>query len=146
MDQIYAGSQFLGTKEEMTEIYHSLLPHRLEGTLEVLNLLAGDYRIGILSNTNAWSWDRCIAILPELSIAEHVMTSFEVGLVKPDQRLFQHVCNRFNLSAQEIVFIDDTADIIEKANACGLRGIHFTGHASLVKELELLGVHLPHAA
>jgi 2-haloacid dehalogenase len=62
--------------------------------------------------------------------------SGEVGMIKPDPRIFAHLLERFGIAAGDAVYIDDNPRNAAAATALGLHGIHFTDPATLRRELE----------
>jgi putative hydrolase of the HAD superfamily len=66
---------------------------------------------------------------------EGIVISGDIGLLKPDRAIFDHLMSRYGLAHPETVFIDDTLPNVRSARAMGLRGIHFTGAAACAAEL-----------
>jgi 2-haloacid dehalogenase len=71
---------------------------------------------------------------------DSILLSGEVGLVKPDPRVYTLLLERTGLTANECVFIDDTAVNIEAANTLGFTAIHFRSSAQLCQDLRGLGL------
>lgn len=69
-----------------------------------------------------------------------IVISADIELVKPDPRIFAHICREFGLIPAETVFIDDLLPNIEAARALGFRTIHFTDAAQCASELRALGI------
>lgn len=67
-----------------------------------------------------------------------IFNSSELGMIKPDPRLFQHVCDFLNVSPKEALFIDDSKTNVRAAAKLGFKSIHFTTLAALQTELESL--------
>lgn len=65
-----------------------------------------------------------------------ILISGEVGLIKPDPRIYQLLLERFGIDPETAVFIDDNPGNAAAATAIGLHGIHFTTPAALQRELE----------
>lgn len=57
--------------------------------------------------------------------------SCEVGLAKPDPRIFRLCLERLGLSAATVLFVDDRADNVEAAARVGLRTLQFEGPDAL---------------
>ena len=49
--------------------------------------------------------------------------SYEVQIVKPEPAIYRKLLEKYNLSAEECVFLDDKAENIEAAKALGFHGI-----------------------
>ena len=62
------------------------------------------------------------------SIDSYVVSS-SVKLVKPDPAVYNLLLSKFNLNAEECVFIDDRTDNVSAAIAVGMKGIVFPGNA-----------------
>ena len=56
-----------------------------------------------------------------------VVISAEEKLNKPDSALFERVLSRYSLSANQVLFIDDTLENIVAAEKLGFEGLHFKG-------------------
>lgn len=92
-----------------------------EGVPELLASLAIDYRVALLSNTNAvhWQRDNVAGVLEPLF--DHAFLSFRTGLLKPDADAFGQVLNHYNRTPSEILFLDDNPLNIEAAASIGVR-------------------------
>jgi putative hydrolase of the HAD superfamily len=72
-----------------------------------------------------------------------VVISAEVGMRKPEERIFRHTAELLGLEPEECVFIDDVAANIAAAEAIGLIGVHHREPGPTALRLtELLGVPL----
>ena len=61
-----------------------------------------------------------------------------LGIAKPDVRIFEYLLNKFNLEANESIFIDDLLVNVEGAQKVGIKGYVFDGDAKkLRKELNI---------
>jgi HAD superfamily hydrolase (TIGR01509 family) len=107
------------TPEEFLEQFRAWPEDLFDGARELLDELRGSVAIGCLSNTNAlhwadhgarWSLDQCF---------DQKFLSFQLGLVKPDREIFEHVCKETSLEPERIVFIDDNILNVEQARALG---------------------------
>jgi epoxide hydrolase-like predicted phosphatase len=68
-----------------------------------------------------------------------IVISGEVRMIKPEPEVFAHLLQRFDLRAQESVFVDDLSVNIEAARRVGLHTILFRDAAQCQQELgELL--------
>ncbi|MDR3437379.1 HAD family phosphatase [Telmatospirillum sp.] len=73
---------------------------------------------------------------------EGVVISAELGILKPDPRIFTHLLNTFVLEPKETVFLDDLARNVEGARAVGMHAVHFIDAERAAVELEALGVRI----
>ncbi len=67
-----------------------------------------------------------------------VVISGEVGMRKPEARIFHHTVGLLGLEPRECVFVDDLAPNVRAAAALGLVGIQHVDYASTAAEVELL--------
>lgn len=54
-----------------------------------------------------------------------VVDSSEVGLRKPDVRIYELACDRIEVAPHESVFVDDNAHNVEAARSLGMEAVHF---------------------
>jgi putative hydrolase of the HAD superfamily len=108
--------------------------------LELLRQLrAAGVRTALLSN----SWGVTgypTHLFPELFDA--VVISAEVGMRKPEERIFRHAAQLLGLDPAECVFVDDLEANVLAAEALGMTGVWHTGPAETVTRLGAL-VGLP---
>jgi len=88
-------------------------------------------RAAFLSNSGPEVMARVRAHWPLDTRFDAVIISCEVGLSKPDPRIYQLCLDRLGLRAPETLFVDDRADNIEGAARVGLRTLHFEGSEAL---------------
>lgn len=93
--------------------------------VDYLRSLRPKYKTALLSN--AWD-DLRAALEQEWSIKDafdEVIISAEVGLAKPDPRIFHLALERLGVSPAQAVFVDDFSHNVEGARALGMQAIHF---------------------
>jgi putative hydrolase of the HAD superfamily len=89
-------------------------------------------RTGLLSNS--WGTDG----YPRQDFAElfdAVVISCEVGMRKPEPRIFYHAARLLGVRPAECLFIDDVQANVDGAIACGMTAVLHTGPASTVMTL-----------
>ena len=108
------------------------------GALSVLRRLHNSHRIACLSNSNELHTP-----LHRASIHPHVDSFYfsdEIGLVKPDREIFEHVIRDLAVSRRKIAFFDDTPVNVEAAREVGLTAYLVDGIAALKAQLQRLGL------
>lgn len=96
------------------------------------------YIIGLLSNiANNWVRDTFLTV-HEQSLFDEMIFSYEVGITKPDPRIFMVACERLRVGPHEAVMIDDIDRYVEAAKTEGLEGIVYHNFHQMKEELELL--------
>ena len=93
------------------------------------------YKLAILSN--AWSNARRIfsQVYGLDDIFETMIISAEVGLAKPDPRIYHLAVERLDVRPEEAIFLDDRLENVEAAQAVGLRAVHFRDNAQAIAEM-----------
>jgi epoxide hydrolase-like predicted phosphatase len=101
----------------------------------------GPYKTAMLSN--AWPNLRPV-IENEWKFADAfdvMVISAEVGMVKPDARIYQHTLDALQVESSVSVFIDDFVENVDGARAVGMHAIHFQNPIQTLAELnQLLGI------
>lgn len=86
------------------------------------------HRVVVLSNTNRLHTTFWPDEYPEIrGAADKIYLSQEMGMRKPEARIYQAVLQAEGFSASDAVFFDDNADNIEGANQLGITSILVTG-------------------
>jgi putative hydrolase of the HAD superfamily len=66
--------------------------------------------------------------------------SHELGLIKPDREVFDHVLAALGLAAERIVFLDDNEANVQQAHAVGMTAVRVRGIEQTCAALMSLGV------
>jgi putative hydrolase of the HAD superfamily len=90
------------------------------------------HRVVVLSNTNRLHTTFWPDEYPEIrAAADKIYLSQEMGMRKPEARIYQAVLQAEGFSAADAVFFDDNADNIEGANQLGITSIMVTGKETI---------------
>jgi 2-haloacid dehalogenase len=96
-----------------------------------------------LTNWSAETYPPARARFEYLSWFRGILVSGEVGVIKPDPRIFELLIERFAIDAEDAVYIDDVEANIAAACSFGIHAIHFTTAPALRQELVGLGLLPP---
>ena len=96
-------------------------------------------QMGILSNT-ALVMHSVVEELIDMSCFEHRFLSYEIGMEKPDERIFEHVTEKVPHLKEEILFVDDRLSNVNAAKNFGIKAIHFTDAFHLIADLNDLEI------
>jgi putative hydrolase of the HAD superfamily len=77
--------------------------------------------VGCLSNTSAIHREHIDAQTNLLRCMDHVFTSYELGLRKPDPQIYTTVLQRLPVAPGEILFLDDRPDNVASARETGMQ-------------------------
>ncbi|MDQ8747808.1 HAD family hydrolase [Elizabethkingia miricola] len=120
-------------------LYYSQWPVMLKGTIEknvdILRNLHGRYQLYGLTNWSAESFPYAYKNYDFFSLFNGIVVSGEEKLIKPDERIYELLLNRYNLNASECLFIDDNYENIRTAQAMDFNTIHLTPETILREEL-----------
>ena len=99
------------------------------------------YQVYILSNYGSYTYEKTKeASLDFLEDADGAIFSYEVKQIKPDAAIFEALFEKYQIKAEESVFLDDLAANVEGAKRVGMHGIVFIGLEAAREELKALGV------
>lgn len=106
----------------------------------IKSLKAAGYRCYYLSNFSRRAHVECADALDFLTDMDGGILSYQDKVIKPDPKIYQLLLERFGLTAEECVFLDDTEKNLLPAKEFGIRTILFQDREQAVSELEMLGV------
>lgn len=118
------------TEEDVIEAWNALLQDFPPERLQLLESLKQQYRLFLLSNTNALHYaafqDRLHAQTGKLleDYFEKTYYSHTAQMRKPNADIYQLVLDENGLSAAETLFIDDTASNFSGAESLGIKTLH----------------------
>ena len=88
---------------------------------EMLRGIAGNYRLVLLSNTNAIHFDMIRANYPLLRHFHSYVLSYEVGAMKPSPRIYEEaILQAFETGALDAVALQDDRSVVVAIHAIGL--------------------------
>jgi putative hydrolase of the HAD superfamily len=96
------------------------------------------YKTGLLTNfsrilpfmlENHWKVDGAF---------DEIVISSEIGIIKPDPRIYRYMLDKLECSASEAVFIDDRILNVEAAREVGLEAILFTNRQEVNQKLQAI--------
>jgi len=114
--------EYLGTLNvELAEYFRSLRPR---------------YQTAIISNSFVGAREKEAERHQFDTICDFIIYSHEVGLSKPDPRIFTLACERLGLQPNEVVFVDDHEDVMVSARELGIHCIEHKTNAQTIAEIE----------
>jgi len=120
--------------------FDEMMPGPIAGSVEILaELRASGTPLYGLTNFSAETYPAAFERFEFLRWFRGILVSGEVGLIKPDARIFELLIERFALDPRSTVYIDDVAANVTAARLFGIHAIHFTNPAALREELAALG-------
>jgi 2-haloacid dehalogenase len=121
--------------------WHLMVKGPIDGTVEHLEALhQGEVPLFALSN---WSAEKFPTVRDRYGFMRrfrHIVVSGEVGVIKPDARIFEILLEHVRRPAGDCLFIDDVERIVEAARALGFDVVRFLSPEQLGRELRARGL------
>src|SRR5215469_11567728 len=132
-------------KAELIDAYcarfDEMMPGPIAGSVEILaELKTLGTRLYCLTNFSAETYPPTFERFEFLRWFRGVLVSGEVGVIKPDARIFELLLERFAIDPKRAVYIDDVAVNVDAARPFGIHAIHFTTPSTLRAALTELGL------
>ncbi|MBL0739380.1 HAD family phosphatase [Flavobacterium sp. GN10] len=115
------------SKEEILKAWNAVLADFPFYRLEFLQKLSKKYRLFLLSNTdsihiNTFEEKSGVSFYNDFyACFEKVYFSFDIGMRKPDPKIYQFVLEQNNLAAENTLFVDDKTENTDSAAALGIK-------------------------
>lgn len=125
--------------------YDERWPEMLGGPIDGTVLILGELRaaglgLAVLSNWSAQKFPVARERYEFLGWFETVVISGEVGVSKPDPRIYRHLLERTRFDPASTLFIDDQAANLAVAAELGMTALRFEDPETLRRDLRELGL------
>ena len=127
------------SREDFIEAYTNIFSP-IDSTFELIKKLNESYRIALLSNTSEWDFVYGIKKISVFDLFEKITLSFEVGEMKPNEKIFEDSLKKLGLKPEECVYIDDVKEYADKAIKLGMFGVNYISYEKLLQDLRKIGV------
>ena len=127
--------------KEYIEAYYgkwtAMLGGPIHDTVEIFKTLkqSGRYKLYALTNWSAETFPYALEMYEFLHWFDGRVVSGEEKMRKPHPEFYQVLLDRFDVRAEEALFIDDSVRNIQAAEKIGIKTIHFTSPEQLRNEL-----------
>ena len=121
-----------------------MLGDAITGTVDILKKFidSKDYKIVALTNWSAETFPIALERFEFLQWFEGIIVSGEEKTRKPFDAIYNLTLERFNIKAENAIFIDDNLKNIETANNLGINGIRFQSPEQLLIQLKTFNINL----
>jgi FMN phosphatase YigB (HAD superfamily) len=109
----------------------------------MLEGIARNYRLVLLSNTNAIHFEMLRENYPLLRHFHALVLSYQVGAMKPLPLIYRRAIEAAGCLPEECFFTDDIAPYVAAARAQGIDAVQFESAAQIEAELRKRGVAWP---
>lgn len=121
--------------------WHEMVPHAYDDSVALLDrLIDHGHDVTMLTNWAADTFAEARSRFPFLNRPRGTTVSGEIGLIKPDRRIYEHHTNAFGIEPAAALFIDDSQKNVDGAIAAGWQAVLFTGADTLGEQLRARGV------
>jgi len=141
-EEVHQGMQErLGMSQEQVEEYMSEMWDWYCGRLNVpladyFRRLRPRYQTAILSNSFVGARREEQQRQQVEDMCDLIIYSHEVGLAKPDRRIFELTWQRLGVQPTEMLFLDDVEGHVRAAHACGIHAVLFQETTQAIAALE----------
>jgi putative hydrolase of the HAD superfamily len=125
---------------EFLEAFGSWAGEPYPGAAALVSRIRRVVPAGFLSNMNAFQWERHYQSLSIIGGFDYRFLSYELGLVKPDPRIFAAVAARLPVPAERVLYLDDNAVNVDAGAAAGFVSHHVRGIDETHRLLEASGL------
>jgi epoxide hydrolase-like predicted phosphatase len=126
--------------ELLDDMWEQYLGTANTGMVDCLQRLRPRYRTGLLSNSFIGARQREELAYGYSDLVDEIVYSHEVGIEKPDPRIYEIACRRLDANPSEVVFVDDSQMAVDGAEAVGMVGILHRDNTETVRQLaDVLG-------
>jgi putative hydrolase of the HAD superfamily len=94
------------------------------------------YRTGIISNSFVGAREREQERYGFGDMCDYIVYSHEVGVKKPNPRIYEIACERLGVQPGEMIFVDDVPQAIEAAREAGIHGVVFRDTAQTIADIQ----------
>jgi epoxide hydrolase-like predicted phosphatase len=122
----------------MEDIWREYLGAGNTELIEYARGLRPRYRTGILSSSFVGAREREQAAYGFEDLVDEIIYSHEVGMSKPDPRIYALACERLGVRPEETVLLDDAEQDVHGAREAGLQAIRFQDNAQAIADLDKL--------
>lgn len=98
------------------------------------------YKIYALTNWSAEKWDIAVELFPFFNDFDGVVVSGQEKTRKPYPKIYTILINRYSITPEKAIFIDDNEENIVAAKKLKFQAIHYKTHPQLVKSLRSLQI------
>ena len=123
---------------QVEKAWNAMLLDLPEERIQLIEKLKNNYSIYLLSNTNAIHIDAFKKQLGNrkwlafCKLFDKMYLSHELGLRKPDVKIFEYILNEQKLKAEEVFFIDDSPQHIASAKKIGIHCHHLLDDENII--------------
>ncbi|WP_299527801.1 HAD family phosphatase [uncultured Lutibacter sp.] len=127
--------------EDLIRLFYNEWEHMFSGPIiqnvELFKKLkiSKKYKIYALTNWSAEKWELAIELFPFFNNFDGIVVSGQEKTRKPNPEIYKILINRYKITPENAIFIDDNKENIIAAENIGLKGIHYKNPTQLLSTL-----------
>lgn len=129
------GVDFKIDRNTFTKIYSDIFTPN-DDVIALLPQLRNNHKLFLMSNTDPlhkeYGWEK----YEFLNQFNYLVLSFEIGAVKPEEKIYKTVESISQVKPEKLLYIDDIEDYVITAKNLGWDAIQFKNYLQLCRELE----------
>lgn len=106
--------------------------------IDYIKSLKKNYKIGLLSNAWTNARENLSKLYDFLYLFDAAIFSAEVGMRKPDARVFRLLLEQLGVESHEAIFVDDFASNITGAQEIGINAVYYKDREAAIAEVNRL--------
>lgn len=132
-------------KENTESLWNTYFRKNAKLNHDVINLAyeirKNSYTMGIISNIEKIT-HKVVEDWHVLDNFEYKFMSYQIGVSKPDPRIYEHAIEQLSFEPYQIIFVDDKESNVDAAKRSGINAIHFTDFSRLKNSLSTFGIKI----
>ncbi|WP_108811582.1 HAD-IA family hydrolase [Sphingorhabdus sp. Alg231-15] len=123
------------------ERFNESIPGPVPGSLSLVKQLAAkDVPLFGITNFGSELWQSFRPTAAVFDLFADIVVSGDEKLMKPDAAIYKLALSRFDVVAEQCLFIDDRLENVEASETLGIKGHHFQDAETLKQELIALAL------
>ena len=123
-----------------SDIWNPIFHDDPEVNRVILYLKEKNYPLFLLSNTNELHFSYIMEKYPIIHWFDEWLLSFEVGVKKPNRRIYDAIFEKMDVRPGEVFYVDDIVKYVETAQQFGINGMVYTNADQLWEFIRKNGI------
>jgi 2-haloacid dehalogenase len=121
--------------------WEDMVAGALDETVAILRELeAGGTPLYCLTNFSTEKFPLCLGRFDFFGAFDGIVVSGEIGMVKPDRAIYDHLVETYDLTPAQCLFIDDNRANVDGARAAGWQAVRYVSPDQLRREFAARGL------
>ena len=139
-DQLRGHFGLVMSFEEFKDVWNPIFWENVRVKEAIEYLKSKGYPLFMLSDTNELHFTYIIEQYPIIRAFDEWILSFQVGVKKPEKKIYDVIFEKMDVDRSEVFYIDDMERYVEAAKGYGLQGMVFRDEETFLYTLKEMGV------